>query len=588
MRLGYRLSLALISATVLVGTTYGLLAIRTEYRELINHLKHETWIIVATLQPAVEFALDRKDQTQVQELLDSLGHQRILGAAIYRPDGSVLARSREMPELVEAPPPHPSQVLAEIAPSNAFIDLDGQRVFAYAVPLLDSAGRPHAVLAIYHLTGYLREDVRREVKTLLISLLTGIVVTAGLVIFIVDRAVSRPINRLIDQVMAIRRGDLTGHMPDAITPAMADGAASDSGADILQRAAERVGASVSPPDHDAHMAGGAPPDGADPDPERPREGVDPARQPAAQRPKELGGELGRLAAEFDRMAVDLARSREALIAEAEKRLSVERDLRHFERMAALGQLTSNLAHEVGTPLGVLRGRAEFLANDVSDHPEARREVESIIAQIDRITRTIERYLSASRPSPATAERIVGDELVRETAALVDLECRRNGIRLDVEPAAGEDSAILGQRDGLMQVLLNLSMNAVQAMKAGGVLRVASRLGMVRGAGALELEVTDTGAGMRPEVQKRVFEPFYSTRGTTGLGLFISRNIVREHGGVVTVDSEPERGSTFLVRIPLLNGGEAGRSTGDGAGDDPAERGTDGSAPARPAARMVEE
>jgi signal transduction histidine kinase len=83
-------------------------------------------------------------------------------------------------------------------------------------------------------------------------------------------------------------------------------------------------------------------------------------------------ELGRLAAEFDRMAEDLARSREALMDEAEKRLQVERGLRRFDRMATLGQLTSNLAHEVGTPLGVLRGRAEFLAGEVADRPEARR------------------------------------------------------------------------------------------------------------------------------------------------------------------------------------------------------------------------
>jgi signal transduction histidine kinase len=264
------------------------------------------------------------------------------------------------------------------------------------------------------------------------------------------------------------------------------------------------------------------------------------------------------------MAEDLARSREALLEEAEKRLRVERDLRHFERMATLGQLTSNLAHEVGTPLGVLRGRAECLASEFSDRPEARREVESIIAQIDRITRTIERYLSASRPSPATAERVVGDDLVREAAALVDLECRRHGIELEVKPAAGE-AAILGHRDGLMQVLLNLAVNGIQSMESGGALRLASRPGELRGTAALELEVSDTGPGISEEVQKRIFEPFYSTRGTTGLGLFISRSIVREHGGATAVESEPGGGSTFLVRIPLVNGDGDGDGDGDKGG-----------------------
>ena len=490
MRLGYRLSLALIAATFLVTTVYGVLAIREENRDLLNALKHETWITVATLQPAVEFALDRQDRSQVQELLDGLGHQRILGAAIYRPDGSVVIRSRDMPVVATTPAPDPRQVIAEMAPTHAFIDLAGRRVFAYAVPLQDMRGRASAVLAIYHLTDYLAEDIRKELRGLFISLLAVSVVNAGLVIFIVDRAVSRPIDRLIGQVTEIRRGEY-------------------------------------------------------------RRELDPADGGAAAGPGR--DELGRLAAEFDRMAADLARSREALMDEAEKRLQVERGLRRFDRMATLGQLTSNLAHEVGTPLGVLRGRAEFLAGEVADRPEARRETEIIIAQIDRITRTIERFLSASRSSPPTAERIVGDDLVREVAALVDLECRRQGIRLQVKPAAGEEVVISGHRDGLMQVLLNLAVNGIQAMSRGGELRLSSRRGELRGAAALEIEVADSGSGMSEEVKKRIFEPFYSTRGTTGLGLFISRNIVREHGGTTTVESESGRGTTFIVRLPMTDG-----------------------------------
>jgi signal transduction histidine kinase len=267
-----------------------------------------------------------------------------------------------------------------------------------------------------------------------------------------------------------------------------------------------------------------------------------------------GDELGRLAGEFDRMAEDLARSREALINEAEKRLSVERGLRRFDRMATLGQLTSNLAHEVGTPLGVLRGRAEFLLSEVADRPEAHREAEIIIAQIDRITRTIERFLSASRSSQPVSAPIVGDELVREAAALVDLECRRQGIRVTVDAGAG-DAVIHGQPDGLMQVLLNLAVNSIQAMAGGGDLRFATRRAELRGKPALEFAVADTGAGIPEDIQKRIFEPFFSTRGTTGLGLFISHSIVREHDGTTTVESPPGGGTTFRVCIPL--GGHEG-------------------------------
>jgi signal transduction histidine kinase len=531
MRLGYRLSFALIAASVLVTSIFGALAIREEKRDLLNGMKHETWITVATLQPAVEFALVRHDSTQVQEFLDGLGHQRILGAAIYEPDGTPIIRSRGLPPLSGPPVPDPRQVIADLSPAHAMVEVGGERVFAYAVPLLDRRGRPGAVLAVYHLTAYLDEDLGRERFAILITLIASSVLTAGLVFFIVNRAVSRPIDGLIRKVTALRQADFPGRPPAA---------------SALAAAASELADPLAAP--------------AAPEEEAPA----PEDVPAAGRG---GDELGRLAGEFDRMAEDLARSREALIGEAEKRLSVERGLRRFDRMATLGQLTSNLAHEVGTPLGVLRGRAEFLLSEVTDRPEARREVEIILAQIDRITRTIERFLSASRSSPPVSEPIAGDDLLREAAALVDLECRRQGIRLTVDAAAG-DAPIHGQRDGLMQVLLNLAVNGIQAMTEGGELRLAARRAELRGRPAIEFVVTDTGSGIPEDVQRRIFEPFFSTRGTTGLGLFISRSIVREHDGTTTVESTPGLGATFRVRIPLGDGIERDAGGGAAAGDAP--------------------
>ncbi len=550
MRLGYRLSFALIAASVLVTTLFGVLAMRDERRDLINTMKHETWITVATLQPAIEFALVRRDSTQVRELLDGLGHQRILGAAIFHPDGSLIIGSTALPVTSAPEEPDVHQVLAETEPAHAFIDMLGERVYAYSVPLLDQEGNPHAVLAVYHLTGYLEDDLARERLVLLVTLLAGSVITAGLVFFIVNRAVSRPIDGLIRKVTALRRGEF----PGAVTAGEESSASADA---VEPGAAPAASTPVGEPTPEPGPVAAAP------------VAAHVTRETALQ-PNGQGDELGRLAHEFDRMAENLERSREALIEEAGKRIMVERGLRRFDRMATLGQLTSNLAHEVGTPLGVLRGRAEFLLSEVSDRPEARREVEIIIAQIDRITRTIERFLSVSRTSPHAPERIVGDELVREAAALVDLECRRQGIRLTVEPNAG-DLAIRGQRDGFMQVLLNMAVNGLQAMAEGGELRIASRPAELRGIPALEFEVSDNGSGIPEEIKKQIFEPFFSTRGTTGLGLFISHSIVREHGGVTVVESEPGRGSTFTVRIPVTEQDEGG---GDAPteGEDPAGAG----------------
>src|SRR5688572_13285665 len=275
MRLGYRLSLALIGATLLVNAIYGYLVIGEENRDLQKGLRHETWIIAATLQPAVEYALARDDRVQAQELLDGLGHQRILGSAVLAPDGFVILRSRGMPAEGPLPGPDPARVLADLAPQHTFVNLGGERIFAFAVPLLDLEGKPKATLIVYHFTKYLQNNIKRELRGFLVSLVTGIIVTAVLVIVIVNRAVNRPITRLMRKVTALRRGEFPP--PAALLAPTGDG-----GEDWPWAGGEGEGAEGTP----------AP---ADPD---------------AQEERPKGDELKRLAAEFDRMAKDLARSRE--------------------------------------------------------------------------------------------------------------------------------------------------------------------------------------------------------------------------------------------------------------------------------------
>jgi signal transduction histidine kinase len=269
-------------------------------------------------------------------------------------------------------------------------------------------------------------------------------------------------------------------------------------------------------------------------------------------------ELGRLAAEFNDMRERLALMHARLAAEQEERRSIESDLREAERLASLGRFAAGVAHEIGTPLNVISGRAESLIRRGVDET-AERGLRIIADQIERISRIVRGVLDFAR---ARELRIAPTDLGHTIGAVVELVAEPFEARgITIETVLHADLPLVAaDPDQLQQVFLNLALNAAEAMPAGGHLRIVAVLGdrarPEPGAvpsRCVTVTFEDTGVGISPAHLGRVFEPFFTTKevgGGTGLGLAISYGIVREHGGWLDVASAIDRGTSMTVCLPL--------------------------------------
>ncbi len=263
-------------------------------------------------------------------------------------------------------------------------------------------------------------------------------------------------------------------------------------------------------------------------------------------------EIGRLAQEFDRMCAQVEAAQQKLIVESEEKLRLERALRHSGKLAALGQLASRLAHEIGTPLNVIQGRAEQLLRQDSLAEKEQNFIKVIISQIERISGFLRQLLTlARRPEPKLRSVSLNDILRRVREVLGDRGPSPGvTIRLDL---AEDVPPILGDPEQLEQVFLNLSVNAIQAVETKGTVTITTRLvrnGRMGGVDMVEAVVADTGPGVHPDDLPRLFEPFFTTKGSggNGLGLAISREIILNHQGEIRVESEPGRGARFIVSL----------------------------------------
>ena len=255
---------------------------------------------------------------------------------------------------------------------------------------------------------------------------------------------------------------------------------------------------------------------------------------------------------------EMARHFNEMIARARERLFVmQRDLSHAERLALSGRIVAEVAHEVGTPLHSVMGHLELLREDLPATVMSGtidRRLRVIESQVGRLREIIDRLLDGTRRSPQQASPLEINALVQETVELVRpaVAAARLGFIVETDPGV---PLLLGQRSELQQVILNLLTNALDATPPGGSIRVATR---GRG-GEVELEVTDTGCGIPEPELKRVFDPFFTTKDPgrgTGLGLFISAQIVNDHGGQIDVTSEEGHGTSFRVVLPV-NGRHGG-------------------------------
>jgi PAS domain S-box-containing protein len=227
-----------------------------------------------------------------------------------------------------------------------------------------------------------------------------------------------------------------------------------------------------------------------------------------------------------------------------ERKHMEDQLLKSERLAAIGELASIVGHELRNPLGVIKNSAYYLRMRLGKTAEKKvmRHLDILEKEVNRSNRIISNLLDLARgPQPPVLQRVDLNQLVND--AVTRIEFPRD---VKKELMLGERLEVSADPDMILRVLLNLMMNGVDAIHAGGTLRIQTRAEE----GVAEVSVSDTGCGIPEENMEKLFTPLFSTKATgVGLGLHISKGLVEEHGGSITVQSKVGEGSTFTVRLP---------------------------------------
>ncbi|OHB27996.1 MAG: histidine kinase [Desulfuromonadaceae bacterium GWC2_58_13] len=247
----------------------------------------------------------------------------------------------------------------------------------------------------------------------------------------------------------------------------------------------------------------------------------------------------------EKTAQRLEESYAKLHEQADLVLEIEEQLRRADRLSALGELSAGLAHEIRNPLGSIRGTAEILKDGIDPADKRYEFAQILIKEVDRLNRVVQDFLDFSRPAAARRESFDVLEVLRDVLTLTRQPTQKNQVRVVFE---GEGALkVPGDREQLKQAFLNLVLNALQAMPAGGTLTVSAGAE----AGEAQIRFADTGQGIPEESLDRIFNPFFTTRSEgTGLGLAITHRIVQGHGGRIEVESRPGEGAIFTLHLPL--------------------------------------
>jgi len=260
----------------------------------------------------------------------------------------------------------------------------------------------------------------------------------------------------------------------------------------------------------------------------------------------------------DRLVVNLALSpiaadggdgsRVATFDDITARVKLEEQVLQQERLASLGLLAAGVAHEVNTPLTGISSYAQILLEDMAPDDPRRETLLKIEEQTRRVSSIANSLLNLARPERSPFESLLLNDAVREVLKLFEPQIRDKHVALHAE-LAGDLPEVRGHRGKLQQVLLNLLSNARDAVEGGGRITVRT----AHAADRVLLEVVDDGVGIAEEDLRRIFDPFFTTKGRgkgTGLGLSISYGIVREHDGVMQVESVPGEFTRFRVELPV--------------------------------------
>jgi signal transduction histidine kinase len=239
----------------------------------------------------------------------------------------------------------------------------------------------------------------------------------------------------------------------------------------------------------------------------------------------------------------------------------QRQLSQSEKLAALGQVTAMMAHQIGTPLNSISGYIQLMLQEGNFSFTDQERLKIIESQLDRLADSVKNLLSFTRQPKPQLRPLDVNEILRELILLSEPWLFSRNVKLFSSLSPGLPR-ILGDPTHLQTVFLNLITNALDAMPNGGLLVIKTQEVLPQSSSEngkwLKISVTDTGIGITDESKKRIFDPFFTTKKIgegTGLGLAICEKIIKEHSGRLDVESEVGKGSTFFVFIPIPQGNE---------------------------------
>ncbi|MCF7805984.1 MAG: GHKL domain-containing protein [Candidatus Marinimicrobia bacterium] len=248
---------------------------------------------------------------------------------------------------------------------------------------------------------------------------------------------------------------------------------------------------------------------------------------------------------YEDTANQLDQSLQELQAQSKRLIEMEENLRVADRLAVLGELTASLAHEVRNPLGSITGSAKLLANDELEPEEKEEVAEILMKEAERMNQVVENYLSAARTEPKSRQKFQLNEVLTSVQRLLAEKTRKRNITFSMR-LPNQPVNLTMDRNHLYQILINLLLNAIDAMPEGGTISLSA----TTNSGKLQLIVEDQGKGIPQEEVANVWNTFYTTKQEgTGLGLPIVKRIVEEYEGQISLESELDKGTKVTIIMP---------------------------------------
>lgn len=228
--------------------------------------------------------------------------------------------------------------------------------------------------------------------------------------------------------------------------------------------------------------------------------------------------------------------------------SLRKEIERSRRLAAVGSLAAGVAHEIRNPLSSIKGFATYFKERYQHVSEDRETAGIMIQEVDRLNRVVGQLLEFARPVKVSPVATSLPRLIEDSIKLIQQKAQQKQITIS-NSSASDEKKVLVDPDRINQVLLNLYLNAIESMGAGGELGV--KAACINAGGSIEIQVSDTGCGIQKDDLTKIFDPYFTTKTSgTGLGLAIAHNIVEAMGGTISVESQPGKGTTFRLVLPM--------------------------------------